>query len=209
MVKAAITAPNITAKFCTGSGSFPKKSPTVFNPDAIGGIISFASLISCSPSGIRLCCSCLMLASNVCESVVDWSNMFSAEPATSSYVFPTDVSDSMIFAFPSSAIVPNARAALFSLSCWFTVFWMSVTIASMTSFCVAPPCCHCLNTSSTTWLQPPVPVCTSPVFSSILLNESAIVPSTSLVVTSLIASFTLSRLYAPLSSPFCSNWKYS
>ena len=82
-VNTAINAPSITAKFCTGSGSFAKKSPTVFNPEAIGGMISFASLISCSPNGIRLCCNCLMLASNICESVVELSNIFFAASLTS------------------------------------------------------------------------------------------------------------------------------
>ena len=84
VVKAAITAPSITTKFCTGSGNFPKNSPIVFIPEAIGGMILFARFISASPSGTRLCSSCLMLASNVWESVVDWSNIFSADPATSS-----------------------------------------------------------------------------------------------------------------------------
>ena len=71
VVKAAITAPSITTKFCTGSGNFPKNSPIVFIPEAIGGMILFARFISASPRGTRLCSSCLMLASNVCESVVD------------------------------------------------------------------------------------------------------------------------------------------
>ena len=115
-------------------------------------------------------------------------------PLVSSKVFPTLVKDSINFIFPSSPMVPKAKAALLSLSCWFSVFLISSTMASMTCFWVAPPCCHCLNKSSTPFPQLPVPSSNSPVFWFIESMEPSNVPSARRLVTSLIASFTLSRL---------------
>ncbi len=107
----------------------------------------------------------------------------SALPLTSSKLSPTLDSDSINFVPPSSAIVPNAVAARFILSCSFVVFLMFCTIALTTSCCVALPSCQALKTSC--------------VLLSKLSNAPSIVPSASLVVTSLSESFTLSRLYAP------------
>ena len=114
-------------------------------------------------------------------------------PFTSSNELPTLVSDSTNFVPPSSAIVPNASAARFIFSCSPVVFCISATIESITSFCVAPPFFHALNSSCVLSEKPPIP--------------SSMVPSARRVVTSLIASLTLSRLYAPPSQPFCNNWK--
>lgn len=86
----------------------------------------------------------------------------------------------MNFRFPSSAMVPKASAARFNASCWLVQFPMSATMESMTSFCVAPPFCHEVNSSCVLVEKEPM--------------ESPMVPSTKRVVTSLMASLTLSRL---------------
>ena len=101
-------------------------------------------------------------------------------PLTSENSSPTLVNDSTNFAFASSPIVPNAVAAFVSFFCWFVVFPISFTIASITSFCVARPSFHALKTF--------------PVSEENISKESSIVPSASRVVTSFIASLILSRL---------------
>ena len=107
------------------------------------------------------------------------------------------VSDSMNFVFPSSPIVPNAVAAKFILSCSFVVFLILVNDGIYNlPFVKLLLLSNLLKSSSVFWDQMPVPSLTCPVFHRSVSWISAIVPSARRVVTSLIASLTLSR-YMP------------
>ena len=81
-VKATSSAPRITTKFCTGSGSMPKIPLTVSMTATRGGSTTLASSTIFSPSGISACWSFLVLASISCMGVPVWLNRFCAEPAT-------------------------------------------------------------------------------------------------------------------------------
>ena len=110
-------------------------------------------------------------------------------------VSPNDVRFFTISTPKSSPIVPKALDAIVKASCWSVQLAMSLTILFTTSFMEPLPDFQSLKR-----------LCVSLENKPIL---SSIVPSASLVVTSFILSFTLSRLYAPPSVPFLSSSKYS
>ena len=202
--RATSNPPIAIITFCTGAGRSANFSIVFATPSATGSNFKTISA-AFSPTPENESCTFLQAACIFCDEVVVLSFNSLAFPATSLNASPTGVSDSMNFVFPSSPIVPNAVAAKFILSCSFVVFLISSTMEFITSFCEAPPSFHLLKSSSVFWDQMPVPSLTCPVFSSICVMVSAIVPSARRVVTSLIASLTLSRLYAPPSDPFFSN----
>ena len=156
-------------------------------------IAKVAMLINVSPNGANWSFNWRILPSSSCIGVVVSLANCCPFPDTSSNVSPTLLKAFANVRFASSPIVPNAVADIVSACCWLSHFVISLTILSITCFWVAPPFCHSLNVFCVSLLKEPI--------------ASPIVPSANLVVTSLIASFTLSKLYAPLSAPFFSNWK--
>ena len=118
IIGASITAiadnpANTSIKFLTGSGNSLNHSIKSATISRTGVNISAMS----SPIGANASDTFRIAASIFCADVVVLSCNSFAFPFTSVYASPTDVRDSITFVPPSSAIVPNAIADLFSLSC--------------------------------------------------------------------------------------------